>query len=72
MRRLEEMLGRAYTLAAQALNGDEIDIALAEEVSGESAELLALLDENWSAFDEPELIDPELLDLAKQIKETIR
>jgi hypothetical protein len=62
--RLEEMLGRAYTLAVQVLNGDEASISLAEEVSGELAELLALMDGDMGAFGEPELIDPELLALA--------
>jgi hypothetical protein len=62
--RLEEMLGNAYTLASQVLNGDEPDSTLAEEVSGECAELLALMDGDMGAFGEPELIDPELLALA--------
>ncbi len=68
MKRLEEMLGRAYTLAAQVLNEDEPDIGLAEEVSGECAELLSLLEGNLSAFDEPELIDPELIKVAKSLQ----
>ncbi len=62
--RLEAMLGRAQELAAQVLNGDAPDISLAEEVSGECAELLALMDGDMAAFSEPELIDPELLALA--------
>jgi len=68
MKRLEDMLGRAYTLAAQVLNGDEPELDLAEEVSGECAELLAMLQGNWSAFDEPDLIDPELLTLAENLR----
>jgi hypothetical protein len=68
MTRLNEILGRAYTLAAQVLNGDKADIALAEELSGECAELLALLQGDMGAFDDPNLIDPELLALAKEIK----
>jgi len=67
MKRLEEILGRAYTLAAQVLNGDTPDLATAEELSGECAELLALLNGDMSAFDEPELIDPELLSIAKEL-----
>ena len=62
--RLEAMIGRAQELAVQVLNGDAPDISLAEEVSGERAELLALMDGDMGAFDEPELIDPELLALA--------
>jgi hypothetical protein len=61
--RLESILGRAYQLAAQVLNGDEPDTTLAEEISGECAELLALIDGDMGAFGEPELIDPELLSL---------
>jgi hypothetical protein len=72
MKRLEEMLGRAYILAAQVLNGDEPDIGLAEEVSGECSELYAMLSGDMSSFDEPELMDTELLEIAKQIKESIR
>ena len=68
MTRLNDILGRAYTLAAQVLNGDKADIALAEELSGECAELLALLQGDMGAFDEPDLIDPELLDIAKELK----
>lgn len=62
--RLEAMLGRAQELATQVLMGDEPDVGLAEEVSGELAELLALMDGDMGAFGEPELIDPELLALA--------
>ena len=66
--RLEAMIGRAYELAVQVLNGDEASISLAEEVSGECAELLALMDGDMGAFDEPELIDPELLALAAALQ----
>jgi hypothetical protein len=68
MKRLEEMLGRAYILAAQVLNGDEPDIALAEEVSGECSELYAMLSGDLSSFDEPELMDEELLELTRAIR----
>jgi hypothetical protein len=68
MKRLEEMLGRAYILAAQVLNADEPDIALAEEVSGECSELYAMLSGDLSSFDEPELMDTELLNLTRKIK----
>ena len=61
---LEAMIGRAQELAVQVLNGDEASISLAEEVSGELAELLALMGGDMGAFGEPELIDPELLALA--------
>jgi hypothetical protein len=70
--RLEAMLGRAQELAAQVLNGDAPDISLAEEVSGECAELLALMDGDMAAFGEPELIDPELLALAGALQPEVQ
>jgi hypothetical protein len=66
--RLEAMIGRAQELAVQVLNGDEASISLAEEVSGELAELLALMDGDMGAFGQPELIDPELLALASALQ----
>jgi hypothetical protein len=66
--RLEDMLGRAYMLAAQVINGEVPESALAEEVSGECSELLALMQGNMSAFGQPELIDPELLALAAALQ----
>jgi hypothetical protein len=70
--RLVAMLERAYTLAAEVLNGDAPDSALAEEVSGECSELLALMDGDTGAFGEPELIDPELLALAGALQQGIK
>jgi hypothetical protein len=64
------MLGRAQELAAQVLTGDTPDISLAEEVSGECAELLALMGGDMGAFGEPELIDDELLLLALTLNTT--
>ena len=66
--RLEAMIGRAYELAVQVLNGDEASISLAEEISGECAELLALMDGDMGAFPEPEFIDTELLALASALQ----
>ena len=66
--RLEAMIGCAYTLAAKVLNGEVPDSTLAEEVSGELAELLALMDGDMGAFGEPELIDTELLALASALQ----
>lgn len=66
--RLEAMIGRAYELAVQMLNGDEARISLAEEISGECAELLALMDGDMGAFPEPEFIDTELLALASALQ----
>lgn len=64
MTRLTEMLERAQELATQVLLGDTPDISLAEEVSGEFAELLALLDNDMGAFGDPDVIDQELVTLA--------
>jgi len=69
--RLEAMLGRAYALALQVMddNRDEQVLqSLAEDVSGECSELLALLDGDMGAFGQPELIDPELLALASALQ----
>jgi hypothetical protein len=70
--RLEAIIGRAQELAVQVLNGDAPDISLSEEVSGECAELLALMDGDMGAFDEPELIDPELLALAGALQPEVQ
>jgi hypothetical protein len=67
MNRLIEMLGRAQELASQVLLGDKPDVSLAEEVSGEFAELLALLDNDMGAFGDPDVIDQELVTLAAAI-----
>ena len=69
--RLEEMLGRAYTLAAQVLDGEVPESALAEEVSGECADLLALINGDMAAFGDPDLIDPELLALAGALQQGV-
>ena len=66
--RLEDMIARAYILASQVINGEVPESALAEEVSGECSELLALMDGSMSAFGQPELIDPELLALASALQ----
>jgi hypothetical protein len=70
--RLEAMLGRAQELASQVLNGEVPEGALAEEVSGECAELLALMDGDMAAFGEPDLIDPELLALAGALQPEVQ
>ena len=70
--RLEVMIGRAQELAVQVLNGDEASISLAEEVSGECAELLALMDGDMGAFGDPDLIDPELLALAGALQPEVQ
>ena len=69
--RLEGILGRAYTLASQVMddNRDEQVLqSLAEDVSGECSELLALMSGDMGAFGEPELIDPELQSIASALR----
>jgi hypothetical protein len=66
--KLDEILGRAYELAAQVLTGETPDAALAEELCSECAELLALIDEDWGSFESPDLIDPEMFELSKKLR----
>lgn len=66
MKRLVEMIERAYALAVQVQDG-KIDIGLAEEVSGECAELLAHLNRDEGAFGDEESKDPELVELSKKL-----
>jgi hypothetical protein len=70
MNRLLDMIARAYELAMQAQDG-VTDIGLAEEVAGESAEFLALWDEDEGAFDEG-TEDAELVELIKQLKGEVK
>ena len=69
-KRLEAMIDRAYALAVQVMddNRDEKVLQLlAEEVSGECAELLALLGQDWGSFESSAVIDQELLETAQWI-----
>jgi len=71
MDRLLEMLSRAYALALQVQddNRDEqVMQFLAEEVSGECAEFLALFNEDMGAFGDDECIDQELFALVEKLK----
>jgi len=71
-KRLENILYRAYALATQVQddNRDEqILQVLAEELSGECAELLAHIMEDNDAFESDEVKDMELVRLAKNIRE---
>jgi hypothetical protein len=70
MKRLEAMLERAYILSAQVLNGDTPDISLAEELCGECSELLAHINGDRGAFESEEVMDAELVELAKQLNTT--
>jgi len=72
MKRLEKIIANAYQLALQVQddNRDErVMQALAEEVAGESAEFLALLNNDLGSFGDDDCMDPELIELAAQLKE---
>ena len=51
MRDLEKLLTKAHTLASQVLNGEAVDAQLAEELSGESAEFIAILQNDFASLD---------------------
>jgi hypothetical protein len=68
MNRLLEILSNAYELGMQAQDG-RINAELAEEVAGECAEMLALLNEDQGSFGDEDCIDQELLQFVKLIKE---
>lgn len=63
---LTNLIERAYGLACAASMGDPINQADAEEVCGETAELLAHI-EGGTTMDE-EAIDPNLRQLAQALK----
>lgn len=66
MERLIEIIERAYELSMQVQDG-VIDTVLAEELSGECAELLAHIEQDEGAFDGDECKDAQLVALAKLI-----
>ena len=71
MEKLIAMLKKAYALAGQVVddNRDEQVLqVLAEELSGECGEFLALWDEDHGAFGDLDCIDPELTALIKKLK----
>jgi hypothetical protein len=71
LERLEAMIVNAYTLALQVQddNRDENVLqALAEEVSGECAEFLALLNNDMGSFGDDACIDPSLVALVEQLR----
>ena len=66
--KLTAILGRAQELAAAVLTGDDDKAALlSEEVSGELAEFIEHLEGRGHKM-EQECIDPELAELAKQLR----
>ena len=67
MKRLVDIIDRAYELAMQVQDGAP-DAELAEELSGECGEFLALWNEDAGAFGDEECIDSELAELVHQLK----
>ena len=67
MDKLIEMIERAYALGMQ-VQTDEIDLALAEEVTSECAEFLAVWQEDWGAFESMDIVDKDILALVKTLK----
>jgi hypothetical protein len=68
MDRLVDIISRAYSLALQVQEG-KADPVLAEEISGECAELLAHLNNDEGAFGDEECKDQELVDIARLLLE---
>ena len=71
LKRLEAMIANAYALALQVQNDNRNENALqvlAEEVSGECAEFLALLDGDTGAFGDDDCMDPSLVALVKHLE----
>lgn len=70
-KRLETMIERAYALAGQVIddNRDEQSLqVLAEEVSGECGEFLALWNKDYGAFGDTDCMDSELVGLVEKLK----
>ena len=65
--RLEKMINNAYALALQAQD-NEVDQELAEEVAGECAEFIALLNNDMGSFGDADCMDSELVALVEQLK----
>lgn len=67
MNKLIQMIERAYTLGVQAQN-NKVDQGLAEEVTSECAEFLAVWQEDWGAFESIDIIDKDILALVKTLR----
>jgi hypothetical protein len=69
--KIEAMIERAYALAVQVMddNKDEKVVqVLAEEVSGECGEFLALWNKDYGAFGDADCMDSELIELIAKLK----
>jgi len=67
MYKLIEMIERAYTLGMQ-VQTNEVDLGLAEEVTSECAEFLAVWEKDWGAFESMDIVDKDMLELVKTLK----
>jgi len=67
MQKLIQMIERAYTLGVQAQN-NKVDHGLAEEVTSECAEFLAVWQDDWGAFESIDIIDKDILALVKTLR----
>jgi len=67
MDKLIEMIERAYALGMQ-VQTDEVDLGLAEEVTSECAEFLAVWEEDWGAFESMDIVDKDILELVQALK----
>ena len=73
-KRLFEILAKAYDLALQVQDDrrdEQVMQALAEELSGETGELLALIERDWGSFDDDDVIDPDLVALVIKLEEVL-
>jgi len=62
-----KMIERAYMLGMQ-VQTNEIDLGLAEEVTSECAEFLAVWQEDWSAFESLDMVDKAILQAVQALK----
>lgn len=65
--RVIKMIERAYMLGMQ-VQTNEIDLGLAEEVTSECAEFLAVWQEDWSAFESRDRADKAILQAVQALK----
>jgi hypothetical protein len=74
MKRLLEILERSYALALQVQDDNRDEQAmqsLAEELSGETGELLALIERDWGSFGDDNSIDADLVALVIKLEEVL-
>jgi hypothetical protein len=71
MKRLVEILKRAQSLASTVSNDEELTLgmlALADGLNDELNELIAKFDPNWTSFEQNHEYDPEITEIAMQLK----